>query len=435
VVCNINESTKKLDQDLVDIHNGTGRVLDSIMKTSNDIDDFEDRVEDLALKLGNYLSMDEKSHLIQSTHDRLQNRGAKITLKQVESLIDESEIQRIRARFQGGFEINAELDVYDYVASVAAGLVAALVDFLVVRIPSDMTYLGNHMQEGSPLTKFMHSRSISSDNWLAQYFKTSYDKVAGIDIEGFSPKTHRLQTFGHDPLVGLVIGAIDIMRGGLTGISKDGSVQIISGIDSVTYNPLKAIVWQIMHIFSDAPTKMGVPALGWTALQLFNVGSYGVKDRTVGELARFMYLKGYDSRHFLTMAASTAAAEIVLRGYFAIRQKLDQNYSDQVLILGEQAGTTSFGGNPRFVSMALIAHGIAAGANAGKIGIYHGNPLALNYVQWIKYIDSFRAWIKIKMRAPSMKLAGMASGNLKLIEQGWLNIDCSDEKFPSLIVK
>ena len=40
MVCNINESTKKLDQDLVDIHNGTGRVLDSIMKTSNDIDEY-----------------------------------------------------------------------------------------------------------------------------------------------------------------------------------------------------------------------------------------------------------------------------------------------------------------------------------------------------------------------------------------------------------
>ena len=427
-------SIRELHRDLLDIRRKTKGDLESIVKSQKDINDLEKRTDGLVKELSGCLSSAERSLLIRSTHDRLQQRGAEITLEQVDSLIDESEIQRIRARFQGGFTIKAELDAYDYIASIAAGLVAALVDFLIVKIPKDMTYLGKYVQDGSPLTNFMHSLSISNDNWLAQHFKTSYDKVVGVEIEGFNPRTHRLQTFGHDPLVGLVIGSIDIMRGGLSAISRSGDLELISGTGQMTYNPLKAIVWQIMHILSDAPTKMGVPVPGWTVLQMFNVGSFGDKERTVGELARFMYLKGYDSRHFLTMAVSTAAAEIVLRAYFAIRQKLDKNYADQVMILGEQAGTSSFGSNPRFVSMGLIAHGIAAGANAGKIAIYHGNPLAINYAQWLKFIDSFRAWIMIKMRSPSKKLTGMARGNLKLIERGWSEIDCSDEGFPTLTI-
>jgi hypothetical protein len=368
--------------------------------------------------------------------ERLRERGIGPASVSLDDLLDPIEIKRIERRFGGGFSLETSLDQYDVLASIAAGLTAAIVDFLIVKIPKDIKYLGKIPQEGSPLTKWLHSLSVPDDNWLARYFKTSYDKVKGLSdsIEGFGVKTHRLQTFGHDPLLGLVVGTIDIMRGGLTAISKGGEIKFLSGTGSAHYNPFTAIVWQIMHLLSDIPTKMGIQPPGWTLLQLFQVGNFGDKDRTVADLARFMYLKGYDTRHFLTMSTSVAAAEVVLRGYFWIRRKLDEEYDEEVAHLGEVAGAEKTGEHPRFQGMAFAAHGIASAANAGKVAVYSGNPLAINYAQWLRFLHAMFKWTRTRLRSPSDVLMGHTRANLKALDQGWPEINVGDPSFPKLTV-
>ena len=372
--------------------------------------------------------------ICEEAETRLRERGIDPTSVSLDALLDPEEVARIERRFSGGFTLSTRLDSYDIAAAAAAGLTASLIDFLIVKIPGDIKYLGDIPQAGSLLTKWLHSLNVPTDNWLARYFKTAYDPVIeGMSkISGFGPKTHRLQTFGHDPLIGLVIGTIDIMRGGLTAISKESEIIWLNNTGTAHYNPFTALVWQVMHLLSDGFTKMGLPAPGWSLLQLFQVGSFGEKERTVADLARFMYLNGYDSRHFLTMSTSVAAVEVVLRGYFWTRRKLDEEYNADVAHAGEITGAKGTGDHPRFQAMALAAHATAAAANAGKVAIYAGNPLAINYAQWLRFFHATFSWMRTKMRSPSDVLKGHAYANWRALDQGWQVIDAADPSFPTL---
>jgi len=363
-------------------------------------------------------------------------RGVDLTTISLDDMLDADEVARIERRFRGEFSLSTRLDGYDVAVAALAGLAAALVDFFIVKIPKDIKYLGEYWQTGSPVTKWLHSVSIPSDNWLAQYFKTSYDAVKPVasKISGFGPKTHRLQTFGHDPLVGLVVGTIDIMRGGLTAISKENAIIILNDTGVAHYNPLTAFVWQVMHLISDGFTKMGLPAPGWSLLQLFQVGSFGEKERTVAELSRWMYYKGYDSRHFLTMSTSVAATEVILRGYFWLRRKMDEEYGQVCDHTAEVVGSQRTGAHPRFQAMALAAYATASAANAGKVAIYQGNPLAINYAQWLRFFHSVFVFVQTKMRSSSEILTGYGNANLRVLAEGWPLLDVLDPDFPSLIV-
>lgn len=412
------------------------------------LDTLEDRVARLAARVGvpfenaaapgTLRVVDEPSEppdwdeLVASARSQLLGRGVDVGSLDLDSLLDPEVVKRIERRFSGSFRVESRLDRYDVLATVAAGLVAALVDVLLVRIPTDVLYLGEHHQSGSPLTKWLRSLEVPADNRLAQWFKVSFDKVKGVPVDGFYPRSHRLQTPGHDPLLGLVVGVIDIMRGGLTAIGKDGGVTVLNGLKAPVYNPFKALVLWIGHLLSDAPTKMGIPAPGWSALQLLQMGSFGEKERTVAELARFMYLKGYDSRHFLTMSTSVAAAEIVLRGYFWLRRKMDPPYGEECDVQAHVAGARRTGDHPRFVSMALGAHGIAAAANAGKVALTAGNPLAINYAQWLRFLHSLYKWYALKVVSPTDLLIRQGQWNLKLLETGWPEIDVDSDEFPAI---
>jgi hypothetical protein len=221
----------------------------------------------------------------------------------------------------------------------------------------------------------------------------------------------------------------------MTAISKSGKLHWLSGTGASHYNPITAFVWQIMHLLSDGFTEMGLPPPGWALTQAFQVGKFGKRNRTVAELARFMYLKGYDSRHFLTMSTSVAAAEVVLRGYFWLRRRLDEAYEADVSHAVEVAGAERTGDHPRFQAMALIAHAVAAAANAGKVAVYSGNPLAINCAEWLRFSHAAFLWMHTKMRPPTDVLLGHARANLKALADGWPEVDVTDPLFPSLVVR
>ena len=349
----------------------------------------------------------------------------------LDNLLDEEEVRKIEKRFYQGFSISSHLDKYDILAAISAGLVAGIIDFLIVKIPKDITYLGKHLQEGSPLTKWMRNLSIKDDNWLAKYFKVGYDQVKKTGIEGISPRTHRLQSLGHDPLIGLVIGTIDIMRGSMTAISRDGVIKVLENLAPGQYNPFIALVAQIGHLFSDIATKMGLPCPGWSMLQLFQVGDFGKNQRTIADLARFMYLKGFDFRHFLTMSTSVAAAEIILRSYFWLRQKWDNEYAEEMAYEKDFSKAQKTGDYPRFQSLALTAHLIGSAANAGKIAVYSGNPLAVNYAQWLRFLQAAYQWLKARWKSPTDLLIARSRANLLAIDRGWPDFSF-DTSFPCL---
>lgn len=375
---------------------------------------------------------------------RLAARGVDPVSVEIDDLLDIDEVKRIEARFLGDFELRADLDRYDVVAGITAGLVAALVDFLLVRIPAD-TLAGSRglrdsfLDRGSPLTKWMHSHSLPHDNSLSEWCKASFDRVnlrdTGFELSGSGGKTHRYHTLGHDPLLGLVFGTIDIMRGGLSGIDNAGHLVSIPATGSS--HPLLALPIELLHLLSDAGTRMGLPAPGWVATGLMQFGSVGPQDLTVAQTARQMYIGGYDSRHFLTMATSPAAAELFLRGYWGLRSSLDEDFAESTAhaALVAEAGY-HLGGHPRYIGMTLIAHTVASAANSGKIAMYGAaGPYAFNYTQWLAFLKSSLRMFQIKARSPSRVIAGHAHANAAALADGWPTLDWSDRDAPSLIPK
>lgn len=358
----------------------------------------------------------------------------------LDALLDAREVERIEARFGGEFSLRARLDSYDVVAAIAAGLAAALVDFLVVRTPKDLvggtSYLGQYQQAGSPVTKFLRSKALPHDNPLSHWCKVPYDSVSakavGREIPGMGPRSHRAMTVGHDPLLGLVFGTLDILKGRMTAIDKYGTVHVVGGLPRPTNDPVVALALQIAHLLSDAPTKLGLPPPGWSALQTLTVGSFGERERRVADLARYMYLQGYDSWHFLTMATSVASAEAILRAYYALRRWADRDYAETVEHEASVARVDRTSGHPRYQALAFTAHTIATAANAGKIAVYHGNPLAINYAQWIRFLRAAQRYAAGQWRSPSDVVIGHARANLEALQRGWPQLDAEGPAFPVL---
>lgn len=134
-----------------------------------------------------------------------------------------------------------------------------------------------------------------------------------------------------------------------------------------------------------------------------------------------MYLRGYDSWHFITMGTSVAAVELVVRGYLGARNARDPHYRERLDREQGPDGTTRTSDLPTFRAMALIAHGIAACGNAGKLLAYQGNPLAFNYPQWLVFV---RAVVKaIDERTTATDLAREHVANRLELDVGWAKLN------------
>ena len=469
-----------LDHDLYDVREEATDDLQASEETAKCLDTLEERLEQLTeevtpedsdavhdettdkpsvpLRLvacSNESSSKSRSweELQEAAEQRLKARGLSSENASIDSVLDDDVRSRIEQQYRGAFQLQANLDKYDIGVSVAAGFAAAIVDWAGVRIPQKHTYLGKYEQSASPMTKWMQSKTDPEKHWIAGFAKrledqskVSFDAVRKVTdkdlVEGFYIQSHRFQTPGHDPLLGLIFGTIDIMRGGLTAISRDGIPVLISGADVAgglrppVANAFLAFWKTLMHLVSDFPTEMGLPAPGFTMLPAFDIGSFGAKDRTIGELARFMYLKGYDSRHFLTMSTSVAAAEVILRGYYFMRRKFDEEYRAEVEYAAEVAGEKSwrFNKHPKFTGMKAITHTVGAAANAGKVACYGGNPLAINYVQWLSFVRDALRFTKMKTKSLGEVMRGYAYANARILDQGWEAIPVDDPDFPELII-
>lgn len=345
-----------------------------------------------------------------------------------DTMLTKEDFKRLKSE---SYEASLSWDRLDYLFVFTSGVLAALSDSLLVRIPKTMR-LGEYAgQKGSPLTEWLkqydtrsgHSEGRFAD-WarhLEKVCKTPYDRQSiligedAVHIPGMTGKSHRFQSLGHDPALGFVFGVLDIMRGTITGFSYEhlaGTHSLMSGAienslrmphsnGDLTVGFIEALLRHIGHLLSDVATPMGLPAPFMTLFQAFNFGSFGEKDRTIAQVARWMYLNGYDFRHFLVSGVTPAIIEIVLRAYIMVR-----HYSEH--------GETKFmvAQSPKYRSMLLTSHSVAAAANAGKVALYQGNPLALNQAEWMAFL---------RYLFPHMKYWMFDRGRLKLEHMDRIN--------------
>ena len=202
------------------------------------------------------------------------------------------------------------------------------------------------------------------------------------------PRNHRLKSLGHDPLAGFFFGVRDLMRGTGTYLDNGNLVQIPTDHDPVGL--IEALLTQVRHLLSDAATPAGLPAPLFTLLQLgaespFVHTKAGIEGKaTWAQISQYMYLNGYDLRHFLTMGITPAIVSAVIRGYWLLNSYAAGGTKEQRQ--KEHAKLTS---------MLLLGHSIATSGTLLKTGLIYGmNPLALNYNQILAMGPVTIAWFK-----------------------------------------
>lgn len=302
---------------------------------------------------------------------------------------------------------------WDYTAVFLSAAMAVLIDYFIVGIPKDMVFLGKNYT-GSPVTKFFKNnlRNIntadpngtgvfswlrSSQTKMEDWAKVPYDYATnnkielGCDVPGLNPHHHRLQSFGHDPILGFIVGVLDIMRGQMTVVGRDGVVKVIDRSAKFgSQNPFKALAMQVVHLLSDIPTERGVPAPFLSVLQCINCKSpfiLGTSGETVSfnDVTRFMYKHGYTIEHFATMGIVPVFIDVILNTYYKM------SYFE-TLFPGRESYSSKR--DVKLKSMQCLAHSMASTGNIAKMWLYGWNPLAFNMAEFLRTVHSFYALYK-----------------------------------------
>lgn len=310
----------------------------------------------------------------------------------ITDLLSDSEISGVEDKIQAlrkAFDLEHKLDGLDWAIAGISGTLAALVDIFLVKVPSSPGMLGGQATEGGKLSDFFRDHlkgmySADEIKVLEKEYWVPYDAATSRNlnetIAGLYPRSHRLQSLGHDPILGFLFGVKDIMCGQMTAIDKFGKiiVQDIPGAPT-GIGLFQAIIQQIGHLKSDIGTAAGLPAPFLSLFQLIQVGSFGEKGRTVGDLARYMYLKGYDFGHFMAMSIPVLMIEVLVRTFYFLK-RMSEGHSFMESLPFNIPGQPR---KPKLQTMLFTAHTVATAANAGKVYFSGGNPLAINLPQWL----------------------------------------------------
>lgn len=309
------------------------------------------------------------------------------------------------------------------VAAVGITVVAgALLDYFLVATPG--AAFKGEPQRGSPVTAWLKEQSEklapikSGDDfsrnafqeWAAgltkkaeKWAKVPYDVVSPkLDL---TPNTHRLAAIGHDPVLGIVFGAKDILCHTCTFIDSKGAWRVIPGPAYAERGVLEALATVVIHGFSDAFTSKGLPPPFLSALQTLNVDSgfalrEGGDTVSVPNLIRYMYSNGYDLRHFATMAVVPAVAELFIRIYHFLRTREP----------AEGLGKDGIRGRLKLSQMLALTHGLLASGNLVKTALYGWNPTALNMAEFLALGKQMISLVKLSSERDALIQEELAKG-------------------------
>jgi len=325
----------------------------------------------------------------------------------LEQLFSEEELREnalVVRRLNNEFDQIHRLDKCEVAIAAAAGILAGIVDVLLVGIP-DKTPDGLKAGPLSDLIRDAYDKKYPQElmQELAnkKISKVPYDaqdnRNTTVLVEGLSSYYHRLVSLGHDPWLGFIFGVADILSGTMTTIDKNGHVviQVIEKYaDRTEADVFKAIAKQALHLKTDITTSMGLPVPFMALFNLMQFGHIGEYDQTIAEIVQGMYHEGYDFIHFRSMMISTMTVEAFVRIAYALKR-----IGEGVPVGDAIPLTTNREKMPKLGTMLFIAHSIAAAINAGKMLFSKDptmaipvpgtniviDPMAVNYPQWIAF--------------------------------------------------
>ncbi|MDM8289219.1 hypothetical protein QUW41_07865 [Slackia piriformis] len=320
----------------------------------------------------------------------------------VEGLLTEEELAAADERVSIlNEEYNAlhRLDHVDIAISVSAGTLSSFVDILLVGIPERTpdglrgrpleNYVRDWFLERFPPKEMERlARDVSSKVPYDAPYNTGFTNEY---VEGLWPTMHRLYSLGHDPLLGFVVGTLDILRGRMTTIDKFGrilsqEIPRYAGREEVTV--FAALCKQLIHFKSDVTTSMGLPAPFMGLFNLMQFGSVGEEEQTIAEIVQGMYYEGYDFQHFCAQSLPVMLTEVVVRlSYFLKRVAEGHGVKESIPVTADRER------RPKLGTMLFTAHSLATAVNAGRVA-FTKDPMAINYPQWLFF--AYRSFAQAK---------------------------------------
>ena len=308
----------------------------------------------------------------------------------------------------------SELDVY---ISIIAGVIASVIDIVFVGTPEVVKiYKRGEEFDGSVLTALLRkigSRSSTMSEifrWLSEKCSVSYDISAMKDV--VSPDNHRLRSFSHDPLVGLLFAVSDIILGTATLIDNDGRIRII--VNDKGRHPMQkylAVASYLGHLLSDICTARGIPIPGFFLTQFF-----AGDENSIARVAEAMYKDGYDMRHLASMSVPVIIKNMILNGYILLTQdKQAQNTTIAMREIQE---------NKRIAykyKLRLVSDAVCCGGNVLKFFIpsTSGNITALNLPEWTGLLQDTIIMLKYQLRDKSVETV---IRNRDVINDNWVKL-------------
>jgi len=296
-------------------------------------------------------------------------------------------------------QLNAEfsavhkLDAVDVIIPAVAGILGGVVDCFFGGLTKSVT--GKDIPGSKPgaLTDYvreLYDKVLPEEKWkilekkkIAQVtFDAQDNRNTTVFVDTLSTTFHRLLSLGHDPILGFIVGVLDVLRGTMTTIDYNGkfvvqAMEYASGRKATGL--FEAIAKVFMHMLSDVNTPAGLPVPFMALFNKLQFGSIGEEQLNIAEMVKSMYGQGYDFRHFCAMSIPVMIIEVVVRVSYFIK-RLAEGYTFKEAI--------PFGLNhekkPKLGTMLFIAHSTSTAINAGKV-IITENPLDINYPQWLSF--------------------------------------------------
>lgn len=320
------------------------------------------------------------------------NSKIKNPIESISNLFSPEELEENRLAIKNlnrDFNDLYKLDSVDITISALAGIVSGAIDILLVGIPGPTP----EGVQGGSLSNYIRSyfeKILPPEEMKIlggkKFVKTPYDaqdnRNTSIDVEGLSAYYHRALSFGHDPLLGFVVGVFDIMTGRMTTLDKGG--KLVSQVmdcysDRREISIFKALAKHVLHLKSDITTPMGLPAPLSILFNFCQFGSIGEEENTIAEIAQGMYKDGYDFIQFCSSSIPVMLTEVIVRIGWALKRH-KEGYSLKECI----PASLNRHKNPKLATMLFVAHSAATAINTGKVA-FTENPMAINYPQWLAF--------------------------------------------------
>lgn len=317
----------------------------------------------------------------------------KLGLADILAIEDFQEAQRRVDTHVLDFNHRYGLDGWDYAIAGGCGLFAAMLDILCVKAPPKPTTPWQKQVDGifnrwvqDAFNKILPpelSDKLSKANRIGSADARLASDLLGAPDNALAPLNHRLRSLAHDPVLGLILGVLDMIRGTCT-IVVNGEIRSFQGVKGPTDGNIFQLIGRMFgHLLSDvnAPSAhgnrgMGLPAPFMGLLRMFE--GIPVGDSNFGKQIEWMYVNGYDFRQFVVSSVPMTIMEVLLRVFYVVKQVRIYNAKFGETLLD----TMPFRLNPRFRMILAMSYGVTSAANAGKIYITK-NIMNANYAAWM----------------------------------------------------